>query len=119
MAQALEKKECMKKRKVRYTGQLPRAMYCFFRSFSDQGAPGFRKFADSIGATLEDIESWREHEEFERAYRECSEIRRDYLIDNALTRRFDPTFVKYLLSLEYGEKDCAEEELAVKLEVIK
>ena len=106
----------MKKRKVRYTGQLPRAMYCFFRSFSDQGAPGFRKFADSIGATLEDIESWREHEEFERAYRECSEIRRDYLIDNALTRRFDPSFVKFLL----GEESDASggDELAVSIKVI-
>jgi len=105
--------------KVKYTKGMPRAMYCFFRGYQDSGAPSFRKFADSIGATLRDIESWRVHEEFERAYLECSEIRRDYLIDNALTRRFDPSLVKYLLTLEYGELPSAENELSVLLEVVK
>ena len=110
----------MKKRKAKYTKQMPRAMYCYFRGFEDSGGiPGFRKFAESVGATLADIESWRVHEEFERAYRECSEIRRDYLIDNALTRRFDPSFVKYLLSLEYGADCPCDDELTFRLEVVK
>ena len=110
----------MRKEKVKYTRQMPRAMYCYFRGFDEQsGIPGFRKFAESIGATLADIEKWREHKEFERAYLECSEIRRDYLIDNALTKRFDPSFVKYLLSLEYGDQPDGENELSFKLEVVK
>ena len=95
-------------------------MYCYFRGFDEQGEiPSFRKFAQSVGTTLADVESWRIHDEFERAYRECSEIRRDYLIDNALTRRFDPSFVKYLLSLEYGEESLVDDELTFKLEVVK
>ena len=105
--------------KVKYTKGMPRAMYCFFRGYQDSGAPSFRKFADSIGATLRDIESWRVHEEFERAYLECSEIRRDYLIDNALSRRNDPSFTKFLLSAEYGIEDDAPDDLTVKLEVVR
>ena len=109
----------MKKRRTRYSGDMPRMMYCFFRGYQDAGAPSFRKFADSVGATLVDIESWRAHEEFERAYKECSEIRRDYLIDNALTKKFDPSLVKYLLSLEYGDQPDTDEEFSLRLEVVK
>ncbi len=106
------------KQKVKYGSQMPRAMYCFFRNYAEDGVPSFRKFADSIGVTLEDIEEWRSHEKFNRAYRECSEIRRDYLIDNALCRRFDPSFVKYLLGIEYDDTANAEDELSVRLEVV-
>ena len=89
-------------KRTKYSSDLPRRMYGFFLSFCDQGAPSFSKFARSIGATLADIERFREKREFDRAWRECSEIRRDYLIDAALTRRFDPSLVKFLLSTEFG-----------------
>jgi len=94
-------------------------MYGFFLSYCDQGAPSFSKFARSIGATLSDIEGFREREEFSRAYAECSEIRRDYLIDNALTKKFDSSFTKFLLTLECGEEAEAssEDSLTLKLEV--
>jgi hypothetical protein len=83
------------------------------------GAPSFTKFARSIGVTREDVETFREHKEFERAYRECNEIRRDYLIDNALTRRHDPSFVKFLLTTEFGMgEDDADSTLDVRVEVI-
>ena len=107
------------RRKVKYGKDLPRQMYCFFRGYSEEGAPSFIKFAQSIGATLAEVEGWRVHGEFERAYRECSEIRRDYLIDNALNRRYDPSFTKFLLSAEYKIEDGAPEELTFKLEVVK
>ena len=109
------------KRKVKYSGKLPRQLYTFFITYSDSGAPSFEKFARSIGATLEEITKFRSHGEFERAYRECNEIRRDYLIDAALTRRHDPSFSKFLLTVEYGmgEKEKEEDgELNVTLEVI-
>ena len=78
-------------------------MYIFFANYSENaGAPSFLKFARSIGVTSEDVEAFREHKEFDRAYRECAEIRRDYLIDNALSKRFDPSFTKFLLSEETG-----------------
>ena len=107
----------MSKRKLRYSSDIPRKMYVYFLGYDDPaGAPSFDKFARSIGAVLEDITSFREHREFERAYLECSEIRRDYLIDRALTKRFDPSFVKFLIDSE--KNVCAEDSsLTVHLEV--
>ena len=87
----------------KYTSDLPRRLYGFFLGYSEAaGAPSFSKFARSIGATSAEIEGFRKHAEFERAYRECNEIRRDYLIDNALCKRFDGSFTKFLLSAEFG-----------------
>ena len=110
------------KKEIKYSGDLPRQLYTFFITYSDSGAPSFEKFARSIGVTLEKIEHFRKHSEFERAYRECNEIRRDYLIDAALTRRYDPSFSKFLLACEYGmgEKDKEKEdgELNVTIEVL-
>ena len=102
---------------------MPRKLYGFFTSYSDApGAPSFSKFARSIGATLSDIEQFCEHEEFKRAYDECNEIRRDYLIDAALTRRYDPSFVKFLLAAEFGmgekEKEKEDTALNVTLDVL-
>ena len=112
------------KKKIKYTNDMPRLLYTFFTSYSAQtGAPSFAKFARSIGATLEDVERFRKNGEFERAYRECSEIRKDYLRDTALAKRFDSSLVKFLLSAEFGmgekEKDRDEQDIAVTLKVIE
>ena len=112
----------MKKNHSKYTTDLPRRLYTFFLNYDGPGVPSFQKFARSIGATLNDIERFRRHSEFERAYQECSEIRRDYLIDNGLVKRFDSSFTKFLLSCEYGMGDTkdagVDKELKVTLEVI-
>lgn len=112
----------MHKNHSKYNKDLPRRLYTFFLGYDGPGAPSFSKFARSIGATLEDIESYRRHGEFERAYRECSEIRRDYLIDNGLVKRFDSSFTKFLLSSEYAmgsdKATDGESALEVTLEVI-
>ena len=112
----------MKKNHLRYTKDLPRRIYTYFLGFEGPGAPSFSKFARSIGATLGDIERFRGHGEFDRAYRECSEIRRDYLIDNGLVKRFDSSFTKFLLNAEFGMGDTNlrddDKELKVTLEVI-
>ena len=93
-------------------------MYKYFKEYSDAaGAPSFEKFAILYGTTLDELNSYRNKKEFDRAYRECCEIRRDYLIDRALTKRFDPSFVKYLLS--ECDEDDADDTLALKLEVIE
>ena len=96
-------------------------MYTFFAGYSEFGAPSFSKFARSIGATLSDVEMLRENPEFDRAYRECSEIRRDYLIDSALSKRYDSSFTKYLLSYEYGmdERSVEDSNIEVTVEVIE
>lgn len=104
----------------KYKKDMPSRLYTYFYGFEDTGAPSFSKFARRVGATLEDITRWRGHAEFDRAWRECCEIRRDYLIDNALTRRHDPSFVKFLLTTEFGMgEDKADGTLDVRLEVIE
>ena len=108
----------MKTKRRKYSSDLPRLMYLFFVGYSECGLPSYRKFAESVGLTLAELEGFRVHKDFERAYRECGEIRRDYLIDNALTRRFDPSFSKFLISAEYGETEEKDTNLDVKLEVV-
>ena len=108
----------------KYSPDMPRKLYGFFTSYSDApGAPSFSKFARSIGATLSEIEQFCEHEEFKRAYDECNEIRRDYLIDNALCKRFDGSVTKFLLAAEYGmgerKEDSAEKSLDFTLRVVE
>ena len=110
----------MKKKKFKYKSDLPRRMYSFFLGYSESGAPSFSKFARSIGATLEDITQLRSIGEFDRAWRECNEIRRDYLIDRALTKHHDASFSKFLISLEYTDSSITSsgEDLNLTLEVI-
>ncbi len=99
------------KKRAEYTEDLPRRMYAYFSSYQDtSGAPSFDKFARSIGMTLSELEEFRENGEFMRAWRECSEIRRDYLIDTALTKRFDSSLVKYLLTAEFGMGEESDRE---------
>ena len=109
--------ENLKRKSEKYTKDLPRRLYTFFISYADAGAPSFVKFARSVGLTLEDIERYRKHREFERAYRECSEIRRDYLIDNGLTKRFDSSLTKFLLTSEFrmGEEKLSDDERRIEL----
>lgn len=104
----------MRKTKFRYTQDLAERMYLFFASYDDGGAPSFVKFAKSIGATLAEVEGFRAHKQFDRAYRECREIRRDFLIDRGLEKRFDPSFVKFLLSCDTDDEGG---EFTLRLEV--
>ena len=112
----------MKKNHSKYTSDLPRRIYTYFLNFDGPGAPSLAKFARSIGVTVSDLEEYRKHKEFERAYQECSEIRRDYLIDNGLVKRFDSSFTRFILNSEYamGEAKPSDEdkEIKVTLEVI-
>ena len=94
----------MKKPKRRYSPELAGKMYRFFIGYEDRGAPSFHKFAKSVGLTTEELENYRSHRIFDQAYRECQQIRRDYLIDRALDKRFDGSFTKFLITLE-GECD--------------
>ena len=106
-----------RKKKIKYDSDMPKRLYCFFATFNEAGAaPSIEKFAQSIGATRAEVMSFRAHSEFERAYRECLGMRRDYLIDRALTRRFDPSFVKFVLEKE--SEDDASEGFVVKVEVV-
>ncbi len=106
------------KKKSIYRKDFPHKLYVFFASFNETtGAPSFLKFARSIGVTTEDVEAFREHKEFDRAFRECERIRRDYLIDNALTKRFDSSFTKFVLT-EEAEGGADEKAIDFTLRVI-
>ena len=116
--------EKTKAKSKKYSADMPRKLYSFFTTYTDTpGVPSFSKFARSIGATLADIEQFRKHKEFDRAYDECNEIRRDYLIDNALCKRFDGSVTKFILSAEYGmgeyEKDGADKSIDFTLKVLE
>ena len=94
-------------------------MYSFFLNYQESGVPSQEKFARSIGTTYSRLEGFRLHKVFDQAWRECNEIRRDYLIDGALTRRFDPSFVKFLLSDEKESSASSEENgLEVSITVV-
>ena len=103
-------------RKIKYEKSLPKQMYRFFTDYDDErSAPSFSKFARQIGTTVQALEELRSNRKFNEAWRECDEIRRDYLIDRALTKRFDASLVKFLLS---SESDAEEDtSLCVKVTV--
>ena len=104
---------------MKYTKDLAKRMYIYFASYSEPvGVPSFGKFARSIGITLEELSSFRRKAKFDKAWRECIEIRRDYLIDMALTKRFDSSFAKQLLSLEAEDGRSEDGSLTVSLEVV-
>ena len=108
------------RRGLKYDSTLPGRMYRYFVGYDETGAPSFAKFARLAGYTLEELESFRGRKKFGAAWRECSEIRRDYLIDMALTKRHDASFSKFLLSELNGESgtDSAQEDFKLTLEVV-
>ena len=95
---------------------IEREMYLYFSSYSEAGAPSFVKFARKKGLTTSELLSLRTKKKFDMAFVECMQIRRDYLIDKALTKSFDGSLVKYLLDLD--EYDEESRELCIRLEVI-
>ena len=95
---------------------MPRRLYTFFAGWDGAGAPSLSKFARSIGATTAEVEDFGHHGEFKRAMAECSEIRRDYLIDRALCKRFDPSFVKFLIT---EDDEIREGDVEIRLEVVE
>ena len=108
------------RRGLKYDSTLPGRMYKYFVGYDDTGAPSFVKFARLAGYTLEELLGFRSRKKFDAAWRECGEIRRDYLIDMALTKRHDASFSKFLLSeldKEVGA-DGSPEEVKLTLEVI-
>ncbi len=104
----------------KYEKDLPKRLYAYFVGYDEaKGAPSFSKFARQIGVTLEDLTKYRRHGEFDRAWRECTEIRRDYLIDLAITKRADGSFVKFLLTDGDSDAEGGDGGLEVTLTVVE
>ena len=115
---SLAKGVILKKGK-KYDKDFPRLLYSSFLAMvNDAVVPSFSKFARSTGLTVSELEGFRKkHTEFDRAWRECIEIRRDYLTDSALTRRYDPSFVKFLLTEQSDGNGGGEESINVSITV--
>ena len=109
------------RKKAKYSPDLPRRMYAFFNGYSESGLPSFGKFARSVGMTLEELTAFKGRKKFDAAWRECIEIKRDYLIDTALSKRADSSFAKFLYSLEFQDSEESSEgnDLSVTLEVLE
>ena len=88
---------------MKYNKEYSKRMLNFFTYGDGKALPSFPKFAFSIGARSADLEKWKqENEDFAAAYDECVARLCDMLTDGALAKRFDCSFVKFLLSSKYG-----------------
>ena len=110
-------------KKAKYTSDLPRRLYTYFAGYSGMGAPSLSKFARESGLTHADLLQFKEkNKEFRRACEEFSELRRDYLIDNALGKKQDASMTKFILAAEFGmgeDRDSGSgEPIMVTVEVI-
>ena len=105
-------------KKAKYQPDMPRRLYSYFIGYTGIGAPSLSKFARECGITLSDLLSFKEkHKEFRRACEECSEIRRDYLIDCALGKKQDASMTKFILQAEFGMGEEAPDENQRRIEV--
>ena len=81
--------------------QLRRSLIDYFANYNGtDGAPSLAKFRRGHGISYSDFEKLKDRQDFRDVLKECSEFRRDYLIDCGLTKRFDASFVKFVLQLE-------------------
>ena len=79
--------------------------------------PSFIKFARREGLQLGELEAQLSRGVLSEVRRTCEALRREHLIDRALLRRYDPSFVKYLLEAEQTAVE-GDGTLAVQIEVV-
>ena len=106
--------------KPKHLTELCRKMTNYFAFYEGFGAPSFEKFAGLMSLKLSDLATLRSEPEFDRAYRECCAIRRDYLTDRALEKKFDSSLVKLLITMEKEELAVMEQaQFTLSVEVCK
>ncbi len=93
---------------MRYRKQFSGALRRYFSASHaedvlPEALPSFSGFRRALGISLCDFERFLTHKDFAAAVAEAREARRDLLKLGALEKRFDPSFVKYLL--DEGESD--------------
>ena len=100
-------------------GEIKRRLLDYFKNFSgDGGAPSIAKFCRENGIDIAKIKRLSSRADFREVLDECSEFRRDYLIDCGLTKRFDSSFVKFVLQLESESLDICDDAPTISFEVI-
>ncbi|MBQ4325051.1 MAG: hypothetical protein IJC29_04570 [Clostridia bacterium] len=83
--------------------------------------PTFAEFARSVGVTVAELHRWRkEQPSFAAAWEECRERQKSHLIRGALTKQYDPSTCKYLLSELFGlGEESRDESFSVTVEVVE
>lgn len=84
---------------MRYKTEYCQALLDYFRQGGDGALPSLARFAYGLGIPYGLLAVWeRDHDEFATAMREARRILEELLVDKALAKAYDPTFVKFLLS---------------------
>ena len=100
-------------------GDIRRALIDYFANYNGtDGAPSFAKFRRGHGLSYADFERLKKKRGFSDVLKECSEFRRDYLIDCGLTKRFDASFVKFVLQIESESGDVEIGTPIISFEVV-
>lgn len=103
-----------------YNADYERQMLDYFKNGDSDtaGFPTFAGFAERMGVTLGEMKEWRrENQAFARTWDECRERQKARLIVGGLTKRYDPSFCKFLLGeIRPEETDGA---FTVTVEVIE
>ena len=82
-----------------YESTLPQRMLSYFSSCEGNSLPSFAKFAAASGYSCAQLRSFcQESEDFAQAYEECRARLADMIAEGALTKRYDSSFAKFLLS---------------------
>lgn len=106
---------------MEYDPSLERQMLSYFGGQIDSEYPTFSSFARRVGLPLAQLESWqRDIPAFHAVWEECRARQKSALIQGGLTKRFDPSFAKFLLCHEFGfGEENTEGELTVTVEVVE
>ena len=99
--------------------ELKATLIDYFKNYNGtDGAPSIAKFCKEHGISYADFERLKKKRGFSDTLKECSEFRRDYLIDCGLTKRFDASFVKFVLQLEWESDTAGDSVPIISFEVV-
>lgn len=71
--------------------------------------PTIEGFAAKMGITAETLVNWsKKHKQFFTAYIRAKELQKDFLLDNALSKRFDGNFGKFVAINCCGMKEQSD-----------
>lgn len=103
-----------------YSQCFERQMLQYFQD--NTGAfPTFAEFAKTVAVSVADLNRWRREEpSFAAVWEECVELQKSHLIRGALTKQYDPSTCKYLLSEVFGlGEESQDTGFSVTIEVVE
>ena len=95
--------------------------YCerMLNYFNQEGGyPTFELFAASIGVERTTLYKWcAAHPRFQHAYARCKDIQLGKTIEGAMSKRYDPSFAKFICSACHGMREKTETDTTLRFEV--